>query len=183
MDGISFLSKKIVRMLGWRLVGTYPNHLSHVVIIVAPHTSNWDFVIGVLIRSAYQLRLNFIGKASLFRFPLGGIMRGLGGIPVERRHSTNFVEATAKILLARPRAHIALSPEGTRSQVEKFRTGFYFLAQRMDCPIQLVSFDWEKKEIRFGELFQLSGDPKADLNYIWAYFKGVKGYNPTQGIL
>lgn len=169
--------------MGWKLTGNYPNHLSHVVYAIAPHTSNWDFILAICIRNAYGLKINYVGKASLFRFPLGIFMRALGGIPVIRTSKNNFVQDTANALLQEPRAHLILSPEGTRSKVEKFRTGFYYIACAMDAPIQLTRYDWEKREIHFGTLFYPTENAEADLAYIWDYFKGIQGYRPEFGIL
>ena len=176
------ISKAIVRLLGWKMTGVYPSQHKYVVIAVGPHTSNWDFIIGILIKSAYRLDVQYVGKHTLFRFPLGILMRWLGGIPVVRTSNNNFVSATAEALLKQERAHVAFSPEGTRSKVDKLRTGFYYLAEALDAPIQLVQFDWKNKVIHFGEMFLPTGNVEKDLAHIWDYFVPVQGFYPEKGL-
>ena len=169
---------------GWKATGRYPYEVNKLVLIVAPHTSNWDFPVGVLVRSALKIDAYFVGKHTLFIGPLGPIMRWLRGIPVDRRHKGNFVHATAELFTKHEHLHIVMAPEGTRSKVEKFRTGFYYIAKEAKVPIVLCTFNWEKKEIHYDpELFYPGDDEVADMAFLWNYYKGIKGHRPEKGIL
>jgi 1-acyl-sn-glycerol-3-phosphate acyltransferase len=180
---LSWLSKFILKLWGWKVTGHYPHELAKVVIAVAPHTSNWDFPVGVLVKSAYKLRANYVGKHTLFRWPFGAFFRWLGGIPVDRSKSSNFVAATAEAFRREPRLHLVLAPEGTRKKVEKFKTGFYHIARLAGVPICLCTFNWLKKEVFFDpQLFHPTDDEGADIAHIWNYFKGIPGKNPAQGV-
>ncbi|MBU6341353.1 MAG: 1-acyl-sn-glycerol-3-phosphate acyltransferase [Bacteroidetes bacterium] len=179
----SFLSKLILRLFGWKITGEYPKNISKVVIIVAPHTSNWDFPVGVLVNSAGRFGANYVGKSSLFRWPFGGLFRWLGGIPVDRSKSNNFVAATVEAFKQNPRMHLVISPEGKRARVTQFRTGFYHIARLAEVPICLCVFNWGTREVFFDpKLFSVTGDEKADLEYLWNYYKGIPGANPENGV-
>lgn len=180
----SALSALIMRLIGWKITGQYPRHLAKVVVAVAPHTSTWDFPLGVLTNSAGKLRANYVGKHTLFRPPFGFLFRWWGGIPVDRTKNHNFVSATVEAFRQNERLHLVMSPEGTRKKVDKFKTGFYHIARLAGVPICLCKFDFEHREVFFDpDLFYPSGNEERDLAYIWDYFKGVKGGNPEQGIV
>lgn len=180
---LSQISRWILKIWGWKITGSYPYHLPKVIIAVAPHTSNWDFPIGVLLNSAMKIHGNYIGKHTLFRPPFGFFFRWLGGIPVDKTKRSNFVANTIAAINARERVHIAISPEGTRKKVEKLRTGFYHIARGTNSAIVLCKFDWENMELHFDpKIFYPTGDEAADLNFIWNYFKGVRGRNPENQI-
>lgn len=180
----SAFSALIMRLFGWKITGQYPRHLAKVVVAVAPHTSTWDFPLGVLTNSAGKLRANYVGKHTLFRPPFGFLFRWWGGIPVDRTQNHNFVTATVEAFRQNERLHLVLAPEGTRKKVDKFKTGFYHIARLAGVPICLCKFDFERREVFFDpQLFYPTGDEERDLAYIWDYFKGVKGGNPEQGIV
>lgn len=177
------LSAWLLRLWGWKVTGQYPRHVPKLVLIVAPHTSNWDFVVGVLVKWAYRLRANYVGKHTLFKGPFGALFRWLGGIPVDRTRRSNFVAAMADVFRQRDYLHLVLAPEGTRKKVERFRTGFYHIARTATVPIALCKFDWGKKEVHFEpQLFFPTDNESKDLAYLWNYFKDVVGRNPAQGI-
>lgn len=179
----SLLSKLIFRLIGWKITGKYPHELSHVVIAVAPHTSTWDFPLGVLTNSAGKCHANYMGKASLFKPPFGFFFRWLGGIPVDRSKNHNLVSATVEAFKREPRIHLVIAPEGTRKKVEKFKSGFYHIARLAGVPICLCKFNFETKEVFFDpNLFYPTDNEAADMDFIWNYFKGVKGGNPESGI-
>jgi 1-acyl-sn-glycerol-3-phosphate acyltransferase len=137
----------------------------------------------VLTNSAGKLRANYVAKHSLFRWPLGYLFRWWGGIPVDRRKNHNFVAATAEAFHREKRMHLVIAPEGTRTKVERFKTGFYHIARTAGVPICLCKFDWSKREVFFDpELFWPTGDESADMAWLWEYFKGVPGANPAQGV-
>ncbi len=180
---LSWISKLILRLWGWKITGQYPRDLAKVVIAVAPHTSNWDFPVGVLVNSAGKYRANYVGKHTIFRWPFGYLFRWLGGIPVDRSKRHNFVSATAEAFQREPRFHLVMAPEGTRKKVDKFKTGFYHIARLAQVPICLCTFHWGTKEVHFDpQLFYPTDNEEADMAYIWNYFKGIPGANPEQGI-
>jgi 1-acyl-sn-glycerol-3-phosphate acyltransferase len=171
----------LLKILGWKVVGEVPQ-LPQAVLIVAPHTSNWDFPLGVLARAAIKLRIRFIGKASLFRPPFGFIFRWLGGFPVARTVSQDTVALVVQKFRENPEFLFALSPEGTRQYTPTIRTGFYQIALQAGVPIVMVGFDFEKKEVQIQPPFHPTGNKKADFEFIIAYFRTVKGFHPEQGI-
>ena len=179
----SLLSRFIFWVAGWKITGHYPRGLSHVVIAVGPHTSTWDFLIGVLTNSAGRLNANYMGKHTLFEPPFGFIFRWLGGIPVDRSKNHNLVAATVEAFKREPRIHVVIAPEGTRKKVDKLKTGFYHIARLAGAPICLCKFDYSKKEVFFdSELFYPTDNEATDMAFIWNYFKGVPGGVPENGI-
>lgn len=175
--------KFILKLLGWRVTGRFAAELPKVVVIVVPHTSNWDFPLGLLVRCALKMDIRFIAKSSLFKPPFGFIFRWLGGYPVERSRSTNFVQTMVDIYNKEPRFHTVIAPEGTRSRVEKLKTGFYHIALKGSAAIVMCRFDWEHKVVEFREPFYATGNLDADMEVIDDYFRGIKGKNPDQGYL
>lgn len=134
---------------GWRFEGTLPN-LPHFVAVVAPHTSNWDFPIGVLTMLALGLRVRWLGKHTLFRGPFGTLLRWLGGIPVRRGERLGAVEAAVVEFARVPQMILALAPEGTRTRVPTWKSGYFAIAERAHVPIVPVWFDWSRHVIGFG---------------------------------
>ena len=165
------------KILGWKFVGELPT-LDKYIIIVAPHTSNVDFLLGVLVRSALGMQINYIGKHSLFKPPHGWIFRALGGAPVDRRKKQDTVKQVAKLFREREVFRLALSPEGTRKKVDKWRTGFYYMALEAQVPIVMVAFDYGQKEVRFSDPHYPSGDIESDMILIRRFFEGAVGKGP-----
>ena len=176
------VSAWLLKLFGWKILGDFPLVQKKYVVVVAPHTSNWDFPLGLLVRSARRAKTVFIGKHTLFQFPYGFIFRWLGGYPVDRRKSHNFVESVVKIFNSQEEFTIVISPEGTRRKVEKFKTGFYYIAKGAVIPLVLCKFDWGNKEVVFDKPLYTTNDEKKDFERIYAYFKGVKGKNPELGV-
>lgn len=172
----------LLKLLGWKIVGDVPT-VPKCILIVAPHTSSWDFPLGVLARAAIGLRISFIGKASLFKPPFGFIFRWLGGYPVARTVSQDTVAFVVSLFNSHEQFYFALSPEGTRKYTPKLRTGFYQIALQAKVPIVMVGFDFSRKEVQIQSPFSPTGDRKADFEHILGYFRTVKGYYPDQGIL
>jgi hypothetical protein len=172
-----------LRMSGWSLRGSFPYELKKAVIIVGPHTSSWDFVIGLAFRS--QLRLyhaKFLGKAELFKGPFGFLFRRLGGYPVERSESHNLVDQVAALFQSHQKFMLALSPEGTRKKVERLKTGFYHIARKAYVPILMVGFDFSTKECVIAEPF-LPDDEEKDFERIYGFYGKIKGKIPEQGLM
>jgi 1-acyl-sn-glycerol-3-phosphate acyltransferase len=175
------LAKFIFHTLwGWKIDVPYPKRVLKSVVIPMPHTSNWDFPIGILIRPIMGDNVAFAAKKSLFFFPLGLLMRALGGYPVDRSKNTNFVDACVKIFNEKETFILAVAPEGTRTKVTKLKTGFYHIAIKAAVPIVCCKFDWGTKTVGFSEPFYPTGDYEVDLPKILTYFKGVKGKYPEK---
>jgi 1-acyl-sn-glycerol-3-phosphate acyltransferase len=163
-----------LRAAGWRFEGDPPN-LAKAVVIIAPHTSNWDFVVGLLGMFAVGLRVSWFGKHTLFKQPFRGLLHWLGGIPVDRRSSSGQVEQILAQFHDREALLLGLSPEGTRKPVARWHTGFWHIAAGAGCPIVPIAFDWGRRAIRFGPPLQPSGDLDADLGVLRRFFSGVSG--------
>jgi 1-acyl-sn-glycerol-3-phosphate acyltransferase len=151
-----------LRLARWRIAGEVPR-LPRFVAIVAPHTSNWDFPVGVLVMFALDLRVHWFGKDSLFRTPLAPLFRRLGGRPVNRATPEGVVEEMTAIVRGEPHFILALAPEGTRKRVARWRTGFYHIAEQADMPIVPVSLDWSRRVVTIGAPVRPTGDLHADL--------------------
>jgi 1-acyl-sn-glycerol-3-phosphate acyltransferase len=171
------VSRGVLALARWRIVGEVPP-VAKFVAIVAPHTSNWDFPLGVLVMFALDLRVHWFGKASLFRSPLGPLFRHLGGRPVNRERPEGVVEQMAEIVRAEPGFVLALAPEGTRKRVHRWRTGFYRIAERADIPIVPVSFDWSRREVTIGSPMHATGDVAADVAVLQSRYRREMALNP-----
>ncbi len=163
------LGRLLLWLFGWRLAGTSPE-APQCVLVVAPHTSNWDFLFGLAAKWALRLRVRFIGKHTLFRFPLGIFMRGVGGIPVDRSQSGGFVErVAAEFALGEP-LYVVIAPEGTRRRVERWKTGFHRIAVEARVPILPVALDYAAREVRLLPMYTPTGDYATDLQALSACF-------------
>ncbi len=182
---ISKISAFILKLLGWKIVGEYPHHLKKFIIIPMPHTSNWDFPLGILVRTVWDptREVKFLGKDSLFKPPYGFLFYWLGGYPVDRSKSNNFVQAVVDLFNSKEKFAIVVAPEGTRKRVEKLKTGFYYIAKGANAPIIMCKFDYGNKEINFSEPFYTTDDKEADFEFIGNHFRGVKGKIPENGYL
>ncbi|WP_067516083.1 lysophospholipid acyltransferase family protein [Endozoicomonas ascidiicola] len=167
-------------MGGWKIEGTLPD-LNKYVIIVAQHTSNWDFVIGVAAKLILRIRVRFFGKHSLFSGPLGILMRGLGGIPIERSKSINRVDQAAKEIRDSEKFILVIAPEGTRSKVQRWKTGFYHIARGADIPVLPISFDFKARKVVIGEPIDLTGDLPQDFEKMHEFFLSHPGKRPELG--
>jgi len=168
------IGRALLRLLRFRVVGEMPN-LPKFVVAVAPHTSNWDFVIGAAAMFALDLDLAFIGKHTLFRGPFAPILRGMGGIPVDRSKPHGLVDDAVAAFSRTERRVLALAPQGTRSPVPHFRTGFLHIARGAHVPILLAALDYGAKCVRLGPTFTPGPDVEADRAWIEAHFAAVRG--------
>jgi len=168
------LGRAYLRVSGWRIDGAFPADSKYVV-IVAPHTSNWDFLVGVALVFALELRASWLGKHALFKAPFTGFLRWLGGIPVNRSASHGVVGECVKAFEAAPTLMLALAPEGTRKGVSQWKSGFYQIAVGAGVPIMPVGFDFREHVIRLMPLFTPSGNLERDLPLIQALFSEVHG--------
>ncbi len=166
------------KILGWKLVGEFPKELKKYIVIGAPHTSWKDFPIAILARNSWGVKINFIGKKSLFKPPFGFIFRWLGGAPVDRSKSNNKVDAIVDVFNKHDEFRLALSPEGTRKKVDKWKTGFYYIAKGANVPIIMFAFDFEHKQIILAEPFYPTDNMESDFEYFYSFYKDIKGANP-----
>lgn len=173
----------LLRLLGWKIVGGKPAHLRQYIVVVAPHTSNWDFIIGLLVRSAAQMTdVKYLAKKELFTPWIGWLFRALGGYPVDRKKHTNMTEAVVDLFHRNPDFKIAITPEGTRRYVPEWKTGFHRIAIQASVPIILCSFDFGGKTVTFSDPFPLSGNVADDIEAMKVVFRKAKGRNPDQGV-
>lgn len=171
------ISALIMKLFGLKIVGKYPYHAKKVVLIAGPHTSYWDFPVGLLIRSASKIDVKYVGKASLFKPPLGWIMKALGGVPVDRSKRNNFVDSVVDVFDSKEEFAVLFAPEGTRKKVEKLKTGFYYIAKGAGVPILPIIFDFGNKEFRWLDLIYPTDNVEEDIEKIESLFRGVKGYS------
>jgi 1-acyl-sn-glycerol-3-phosphate acyltransferase len=168
--------RSMLRLMRWRIEGDIPD-LPRFVVAVAPHTSNWDFVVGVAAMFALDLRIAFIGKHTLFRWPFDGALRWIGGIPVDRSSPHGVVAASVEAFAHCERRVLAIAPEGTRRQVQRFRTGFLHIARGAGVPVLLAALDWGDRCVRFGPLIQPGDDVEADRERVERHFARIEGKN------
>ena len=175
------ISKFIFKtILGLKLVGDFPKDLKKYVIIAAPHTSWQDFPISILARNTSGIKINFIGKDSLFKGPFGFVFRSLGGTPVDRSQNNNLVDAIVDVFNSKEEFRLALSPEGTRKKVERWKTGFYYIAKGAKVPIVMETLDFGKKQVKISEPYHPTDDIEKDFEYFKSFYKGVLGKKPEQ---
>ena len=165
---------------GWRIEGELPD-LPRFVICVAPHTSNWDFVIGYAAKMAVGLRASWLGKHTLFRGVMGPLLRRMGGIPVDRRAPIGVVEQVVEWFRGSRQLVLGVAPEGTRKKVTRWKSGFYRIARQAGVPIVPIALDWGVKTIRVGTPFDTTGDETTDFETIHAFFRKVRGKRPELG--
>lgn len=170
-----------LRLTGWTLAGRLPADSPKCVLIAAPHTSNWDLPYTLMVAFALRINIYWMGKAQLFRGPLGPLMRWLGGIAVDRSRSTNLVSASATAIREADGAMcLVVPPEGTRSKTRQWKTGFYWIAHEAGVPIVMAYMDYPRKLSGLGPVFKPSGDIDADMAQIKAYYGQYKGKNWRQ---
>jgi len=180
---LKFFWKIWFKVTGWKIVGEFPSDIKKMVLLVAPHTSWKDIFIGLATRSKLKIYdAKFLGKKELFDGPFGWFFKWLGGIPVDRFSKQGMVDQVVDMFNKNEEFKIGMSPEGTRKKVDKLRTGFYHIAKQASVPIQMVGFDFSKKEILLGKAFYTSDDEEADLKNIIDFFAPIKGVNPENGL-
>jgi 1-acyl-sn-glycerol-3-phosphate acyltransferase len=171
------LGRGALRALGWRVEGFIPD-VPRCVIIVAPHTSNWDFVVGFATMLALDLKLTWLGKHQIFRGPFGALWRRFGGVPVHRDAPDGVVEQAAAVLAPSRSAFLAIAPEGTRRKVERWKSGFWRIARAAGAPILPVAFDYRTRAVVLGALFAPTADYDADLAALQRGFSAEMARNP-----
>ncbi|MES2486852.1 MAG: 1-acyl-sn-glycerol-3-phosphate acyltransferase [Bacteroidota bacterium] len=166
------------RLMGWRITGFMNPTIKKSVIIVVPHTSWVDFITGVLVRGCMGMQINFVAKKELFRFPFGAYFKWMGGAPLNRQKSDNKVDAIAGIFNDREIFRLGIAPEGTRKKVDRWKTGFYYIALKADVPVIAIAFDYGNKEVKVSDPYCLTGNIESDFAVLESNYTGVEGYVP-----
>jgi 1-acyl-sn-glycerol-3-phosphate acyltransferase len=172
---LRWISKTILNVLGWKVEGDPSNEINKKLYIVVPHTSNMDFFLGMLVKWAKGIKVNFLGKKSLFFPPLGWFLTYLGIVPVKK--NGNQIDEIISIYQSRDKVAFGLAPEGTRSRVEQFKSGFYHIAHGAQVPVIMVTFDFGKKIVHFRKPYYVSDDKEKDMAFVQDYYEGVVGYH------
>lgn len=165
------------RLLGWKEEINVP-YYDKCVICAAPHTSNWDLIIGKLYYGALGCKASFMMKKEWFFFPMGMVFRAIGGIPVDRSRKTSLVEQMAQRFAESTRFHLAITPEGTRKPNPEWKKGFYYIALKAGVPIVLIGVDYASKTIKANKVLIPTGDFEQDIREIKLYYKDFKGKHP-----
>jgi 1-acyl-sn-glycerol-3-phosphate acyltransferase len=168
----------LLRLFGWRTSFT-PFPEPRGLIMVYPHTSNWDFPIGVLFRVGHALHAHWMGKDQMFRWPFRGLLLAIGGVPINRRESTGFVTAMAAEMQRRDHFWIAVAPEGTRSYTEHLKSGFYQLALAADVPIGLGYVDYGRRQVGIDRYVRMTGDEERDLQVLRDFYATIQPKKPA----
>jgi len=171
----------VLRMCGWRRSGHVPQ-IQKYVMIAAPHTSNWDFPIGLAIMLSFRIKVYWLGKNSLFRWPFGGFFKWLGGIPVNRGQSGDVVAQAIRTFRENAKIIMAIAPEGTRQKVRYWKTGFYHIACGAKVPIVMAFLDYMRKVGGFGPSFVPTGDIEFDMKAIRDFYVNIAGKYPEKSI-
>ncbi|MBX2913149.1 MAG: lysophospholipid acyltransferase family protein [Cyclobacteriaceae bacterium] len=173
----------VFKALGWKIQGAFPPDIKKYIVAVGPHTSNWDFMVGLAGRSILRIqKAKFLGKSTLFKPPFGWVFRMLGGYPVDRSQRHDMVAQVASLFASHDEFVLAIAPEGTRKKVEKLRTGFYYIAKKANIPIVPVGFDYGKKEIVVSPPLYPTGDFDHDMALLLGFYRNIVGKNPELGI-
>ena len=169
-------------LTGWKVVGSKPD-LKKYVLIVAPHTSNWDFFVGLAARSIAGIKSRFLIKNSITNIPvIGSVVRAMGGRGVDRSKPGNLVDQVVEMFSQEEDFTMTITPEGTRSYNPDWKTGFYRIADKAKVPIVIVGFDYSRKIVEFKEVFYTTGDMEKDIEHIKAYYRTIKGRHPEKGV-
>lgn len=173
------LSRWLLHLTGWQLVGIRPA-CDHYVLIAAPHTSNWDFPLMLMFAAAFDIKVTWMAKHSLFYPPMGWIMRALGGMPIIRHKNQNVVGAMVDAFQTVPHLVLVVPTEGTREKSEYWKSGFYHIARQAGVPIVPSFLDFGSKRGGFGAALTITDDVRADMQYFRDFYRGMKGKFPDQ---
>ncbi len=168
------------RLKGWKVGETIPPDVRKAVVVAAPHTSNWDFVFALATFRILKLKVNYLAKKELFKFPLKYLLQGTGGIPVVRSRSQNLVDSMIKMFRENDNLYLLAAAEGTRKKVTKWKSGFYHVALGAGVPVMLGYLDYRNKVAGFGPVIYLSGDKEKDMTVIREFYRHIEGRNPDK---
>jgi len=176
---IKSISQFILRVIGWQAHSTIPA-LEKYVLIGAPHTTNWDFPLALLALSSLGMKFNWVGKHTLFWWPLRVFLEAIGGIPVNRSGGSAFLKQAIELYKERNKLILAIAPEGTRSRTSHWKSGFYVIARKANVPIVLGSMDYPTKQIKIGMALMPSGNIDDDFERIREFYRGTIGKYPDK---
>lgn len=167
----------LFHLFGWKIVGKIDHQVKKCLFVVCPHATWIDFFVGLGARAALRTEIGYLGKEELFKPPFGWIFYALGGKPVKRSQSTNLVQSVAETFNNYDEIKVAMAPEGTRKNVSKLKTGFYYMAFTAKVPLILVGFEYPTKSVVISEPKYLTGDFKADMqNIMVPFYKNIQGF-------
>ena len=175
---MKFTEFVFTKILGWQIKGSFDQSIKKSVVIVAPHTSNMDFVISSFARRILKTQINFVGKKELFAWPIGWYFKWMGGEPLDRKRAQNKVEAIVNVYNDHEEFRLAIAPEGTRKKVDVWKTGYYYIALKANVPIIPVSLDYHNKILTVGNPFYPTGDLEKDETFLKNFLKNIKGKIP-----
>jgi len=173
------IARWLLQLTGWQLEGARPE-FDRYVLIAAPHTSNWDFPLMLAFAAAFDIRVTWMAKHNLFFWPMGWIMRAMGGMPILRHKNMNVVDAMVATFKTVPHLVLVVPTEGTRNRTEYWKSGFYHIARKAGVPIVPSFLDFGRKRGGFGPALETSGDVRADMQYFRDFYVGMKGKFPDQ---
>jgi 1-acyl-sn-glycerol-3-phosphate acyltransferase len=168
------LARRVLERLGWKVEGTAPP-VPKAVLIAAPHTSNWDLPYTLLLASALGIKISWMGKHTLFRPPFGTLLRTLGGVSVDRSGNKGAVQAAVDLFAEHDSLYLVIAPEGTRSQADRWKTGFYRIAEGAGVPLVLGYLDYARKVGGLGTVFTPTGDIERDMEEIRTFYAPIRG--------
>ena len=179
---VQWLGRSLLSFLGWKVLGEIgEEHINkNLVVIVAPHTSNWDGILGVAAIAGLDARISFIGKDTAFKYGLGAFLKYMGGIPIDRSNPGGVINDAIEKIKKMNGTLLGVAPEGTRSKVEAWKTGFLRIAEGIDAKIIPASIDFATKEILLGKVFVPSGDNKKDIRDLQDYYKVFTARHPEK---
>ena len=166
-----------LKLMGWKVLGELPKDKKYL-LVVAPHTSNWDFIVGLFTGFKHGVKIHFIAKNQLFFFPLGLILRALGGFSIDRSKKNNNVEKIVALFESQDAFRLTITPEGTRGPVTRWKEGFYYIAVKAKIPLVFVGLDYPSKEVRISEPFWPTGDINKEFPQVLDYFRPIQGRYP-----
>lgn len=172
----------LLKLFGWKIDSTTPQNVKQAVVVMGPHTSNWDFVIGKMAFAHYKVNAKFLIKKELFKPPMGWILKAMGGIPVDRKKNNNITEQAVNYFKEHETCYMVFTPEGTRSYSPNWKKGFYYIAQNANVPIYIAYIDYKRKIGGFHSLFEPTGNSDADIRYIKSVLSEFQGRFPENGI-
>ena len=181
---MKWLAIYIFKWLGWKTVGDLPNGLDKIVLVVAPHTSNWDLFYGLCTIFIKDIPAKFAIKKEVMFFPFGPILKWLGAIPIDRSLKSKHrqVDMMIDMLKKSQKLVLTIAPEGTRKYAPRWKTGFYHIALHANVPIAMGFIDYDKKQAGIGPIFHPTGDLANDMQKIQAFYKDKVAKYPDQGV-
>lgn len=174
---VSRIAAKILALWGWRVVGHFPNERKFI-LAVAPHTSNWDFIVAMLVMLALNINVTFMGKNTIFIGPLKWLLESLGGVAIDRANPHGIVGQMSALFATRDKMILGLAPEGTRSKTLEWKKGFLYIALQAKVPVVPIGLDFSKKEVQIMQQQHVDDDIDASLQRIKSLFSGVCAKNP-----